>query len=177
MPWVVFLRGVNVGGHNRFQPKLLAGELSHLGMVNIGAAGTFVVREKISEERVRAEILSRLPFVPDVMICPAYAILEGARGNPFRTEAISSEVRAFVTVLAKAPAKVLRLPLYAPVRVNWEVKIVQVKGTCVFSLWRRRGTNPLYPNEVIEKHFAVAATTRSWNTLEKIVRILTDPPS
>jgi uncharacterized protein (DUF1697 family) len=30
----------------------------------------------------------------------------------------------------------------------------------------------LYPNAVVEKKFGVAATTRNWNTIEKVVKIL-----
>jgi len=44
MALVVFLRGVNVGGHRTFRPSLLANELSDFDVVNVGAAGTFVVR-------------------------------------------------------------------------------------------------------------------------------------
>ena len=48
MSLVVFLRGVNVGGHKRFRPAALAKELVHLDAVNIGAAGTFVIRRRVS---------------------------------------------------------------------------------------------------------------------------------
>jgi len=44
MKWVVFLRGVNVGGANRCQPAAIAKQLAKFGVVNIGAVGTFVVR-------------------------------------------------------------------------------------------------------------------------------------
>ena len=42
MALVVFLRGVNVGGHRTFRPSLLARQLEPYGVVNVGAAGTFV---------------------------------------------------------------------------------------------------------------------------------------
>ena len=45
MSLVVFLRGVNVGGHRTFRPSILARELSAYGVLNVGAAGTFVVRK------------------------------------------------------------------------------------------------------------------------------------
>ena len=54
---VVFLRGVNVGGHKTFQPSVLARELSDFDVVNVGAAGTFVIRKTISQAMVRAELL------------------------------------------------------------------------------------------------------------------------
>src|SRR5205809_727390 len=68
MASVVFFRAVNVGGHQKFQPGILAKELAHLGGVNIGAAGTFVVREHVSPAKLRDAILRRLPFRPELMI-------------------------------------------------------------------------------------------------------------
>jgi uncharacterized protein (DUF1697 family) len=59
-----------------------------------------------------------------------------------------------------------------PTKENWEVKIVQIEGMLALSLWRRLRENPLYPNQVIEKNFGVATTTRSWNTIEKVAKIL-----
>ena len=52
MTLVVFLRGVNVGGYKTFRPSLLAKELAEFDVVNIGAAGTFVVRKPISQANI-----------------------------------------------------------------------------------------------------------------------------
>ena len=41
MALVVFLRGVNVGGHRLFRPSAIAKEMAGLDVVNMGAAGTF----------------------------------------------------------------------------------------------------------------------------------------
>ena len=43
MALVVFLRGVNVGGHRTFRPSVLAQQLRGYSRVNVGAAVTFVV--------------------------------------------------------------------------------------------------------------------------------------
>ena len=168
MRWVVFLRAANVGKHNRFQPSVLAKELGKLGVVNIGAVGTFVVRKNVAEKALRAAILQKLPFKCDVMICPAKEIVDLARNNPFKNEATDNDRRVFLTVLSTPLARSPKLPIYAPDSKNWEVKIVRVVGVCVLSLWRRLKGNALYPNEVIEKRFGGATTTRSWNTVEKI---------
>jgi uncharacterized protein (DUF1697 family) len=45
MPSVILLRAVNVGGANRCRPAELAKQLAKFGVVNIGAVGTFLVRE------------------------------------------------------------------------------------------------------------------------------------
>jgi uncharacterized protein (DUF1697 family) len=49
MRWVVFLRAVNVGRANLCRPAELAKQLGKFGVVNIGAVGTFVARENVSE--------------------------------------------------------------------------------------------------------------------------------
>lgn len=169
---VVFLRGANVGAHNRFQPALLAKELSKFGVVNIGAVGTFVVREKVVDARLQAEILRKLPFKPEVMICRAQEILDLVGKDPFKEQPLSPDMRGFVSVMAKRPSVSLRLPLYRPNVDNWEVKVIQVSGKFALSLWQRLQKNVLYPNEVVEKHFGVPATTRSWNTILRIRTIL-----
>src|SRR5436190_23420666 len=76
MRWVVFLRAVNVGGANRCRPALLAKELANFGVVNIGAVGTSVVREDVSESVLRVAIAKKLPFKCEIMICPAGDIIK-----------------------------------------------------------------------------------------------------
>src|ERR1051325_140915 len=83
MASVVFFRAVNVAGHQTFQPGKLAKELATFGIVNIGAAGTFVVRENVAPTKLREEILRRLPFKPELMICPVKDVLALARGDWF----------------------------------------------------------------------------------------------
>jgi uncharacterized protein (DUF1697 family) len=53
---VVFLRGINVGGHRTFRPTKLAEALKHLGAANIGAAGTPVLRQHMTQAQARAEV-------------------------------------------------------------------------------------------------------------------------
>jgi len=45
MALVVFFRGINVAGHRAFRPSLLAKELAIYDAVNVGAAGTLVIRK------------------------------------------------------------------------------------------------------------------------------------
>jgi hypothetical protein len=71
---VVLLRGVNVGGHRTYRPTTLAEQLKHLDAVNIGAAGTFVIRRPGTPAQLRAEFARRLPFDAEIMICPGREI-------------------------------------------------------------------------------------------------------
>ena len=62
MALIVFLRGVNVGGHRTFRPSIFARELSDYDVVNVGAAGTFIVRKPGSRAKFRTALLRNLPF-------------------------------------------------------------------------------------------------------------------
>ena len=172
MASVVFMRGVNVGGHKKFSPAALARDLAALDVVNVGAAGTFVVRKSIGKGALQAELSRRLPFEADVMICTAREVLDLVAGQPFGRIPAGKEVRPFVTAMAKRPVSIPRLPILKPAGDDWQVKIVAVSGTFALSLWRRLGRSIVYPNEVVEKSLGVSATTRNWDTILKIRALL-----
>ena len=114
MASVVFLRAVNVGGTNRCRPALIAKQLSKFGVVNIGAVGTFVVREDVSEATLRAAIAKKLPFKCEIMICPAHDVMKLASKNPFAGQPSGKNVTRFVNVLAKRPRALPPFPLSLP---------------------------------------------------------------
>ena len=172
MALVVFLRGVNVGGHKAFQPSALARDLSDFDVVNVGAAGTFVIRKTISQAMLRAELLRRLPFQAEIMICRARDVIDLARGEPFRGEPSDKDVSRFLSVLAKRPRTLPLLPISQPAGDRWQVKVIGVPGRFALSLHRRLGRTAVYPNEVVEKNLSVSATTRNWNTICAIYDIL-----
>lgn len=172
MASVIFMRGVNVGGHKTFRPATLAREMAALDVANVGAAGTFVVRKAIAAPALRAEVGRRVPFETELMICAGRDVLDLVRDEPFPRTPAGKDVRRFVTVMAKRPRPIPKLPLRKPDREDWQVQVVAVSGVFALSLWRRLGRSLVYPNEVVEKAFGVPATTRSWDTLQKIRALL-----
>src|SRR5260370_556517 len=102
MACVVFLRAVNVGGTNRCQPALIAKQLAKFGVINIGAVGTFVVRKNVSESVLRSAIARKLPFRCEIMICPAKAIINLTRKDPFAGQPSGPDITRFVSVLHKS---------------------------------------------------------------------------
>ena len=173
MALVVFLRGVNVGGHKTFKPSVLAKELSHLDVVNIGAAGTFVIKKPISQSKLRAELLKRLPFEPDIMICSAKEIIDIASEDIFAGEPTTPDIVRFVSVLHKPLKSLPDLPLILNPDDDWLVKVVRIKERFVFGMYRRAMKTITYLGQV-EKRLGVLATTRNWNTINAIVKVLKD---
>jgi uncharacterized protein (DUF1697 family) len=172
MPLVVFMRGVNVGGHKAFKPSVLATELSDFDAVNVGAAGTLVVRGRVSQAALRAALKERLPFESELMICQAREIIDLVIADRFADQSAGSDVKKYVTVLAKRPRVMPDLPISRPTGADWQVKLIATRDRFVLSLHRRLGRTLIYPNEVVEKTLGVSATTRNWNTINAIHDIL-----
>jgi uncharacterized protein (DUF1697 family) len=171
MARVVFLRAVNVGGANRCQPALIAKQLARFGIVNIGAVGTFVVRENVSESTLRAAIAKKLPFKCEIMICPARDVLRLASKDPFERQSSGPDITRFVNVLAKRLHTPPPLPLSLPSDDEWLLKIIAIQDRFVLGLYRRQMKAISYLGK-IEKRLGVPVTTRNWNTIEKVVSIL-----
>jgi uncharacterized protein (DUF1697 family) len=173
MRWVVFLRAVNVGGANRCQPAQIAKQLAKFGLVNIGAVGTFVVRENVSESALRAAIARKLPFKCEIMICPARDIIKLASNDHFLGQPSSADITRFVSVLHQRPRRLRSLPLSLPSDDDWLLKIIAIPDRFVLGVYRRQMKAIGYLGK-IEKLLRAPATTRNWNTILKIVEILSE---
>src|SRR5678816_3436144 len=99
MASVVFLRAVNVGSTNRCQPAVIAKQLARFDIVNVGAVGTFVVRNDVSESTLRQAIEKKLTFKCEIMICAARDINKLVAKNPFVEQPSGPEITRFVGVL------------------------------------------------------------------------------
>jgi uncharacterized protein (DUF1697 family) len=171
MALVVFLRGINVGGHRRVRTSVLARDLSDYGVVNVGAAGTFVVCKPVSREKFRAELLKRLPFEVEVMICDGRDLIGLEAANPFGAGKQQSDVVHFVSVLSKPGRLRLPTPIALPSEKQWFLQIVASKGPFVFGAYRRHMKTIAYLGQM-DKLLGGPATTRNWNTVMAVVRIL-----
>ncbi|HSZ61666.1 MAG TPA: DUF1697 domain-containing protein [Terriglobales bacterium] len=171
MALVVFLRGVNVGGHRTFRPSILARELSGFDVVNVGAAGTFVVRRPGLRAKFRAALLRKLPFETEIVMCDGRDLLRLETENPFVNQPSSPDVVRFVSILSKAGGVRAPLPVAFPAAGEWLVRVIACDGQFVFGIYRRHMKTIGYLGQV-DKLYGVPATTRNWNTILAITRIL-----
>ena len=174
MALVVFLRGLNVGGHRTFRPTTLAKELQHLDAVNIGATGTFVIRKPIGLTQLRVEIARRLPFDAEIVICQGREILTLMNHNPFAGEPVRPDTVHFVSVLSRSPRLRARLPIQLPERGRWLLKVLAREGRFVLGMYRRHMKVIGYLGS-LDRHFGVPVTTRNWNTIAAIAKVLDKP--
>lgn len=165
---VVFLRGVNVGGHRTFRPSLLAAQLKDLGCVSIGAAGTFIFNKKIPLTKLRVELKRRLPFDTVVAVCHAENILQLVANPPFDQRRGRNVVR-FLSLLSENPRgpAPARLPANGP----WLVRVISQQKRFVVGEYRRHMKTITCLNE-LDRHCGAPATTRNWGTVQLIAKVL-----
>lgn len=175
MALVVFLRGVNVGGHKTFRPSVLARALSAFDVVNVGAAGTFVVRKPVSRAKFRAALLRKLPFRTGVVLCDGRDLIRLESEDPFGARPSRADVVRFVSVLLTPNRIRPSLPITLPPRGKWLVRLIASTKRFVFGEYRRHMKTIGYLGR-IDKLVGAPATTRNWNTIRAIVRVLKDPP-
>ncbi len=171
MALVVFLRGINVGGHRSFRPTKLAEALKHLDAVNIGAAGTLVIRQSMSQSEARAEVASRLPFAAEIVVCQGRDIVNLVSKNPFNGRSARRGVVHFVSVLSGRPRLAPSTPMQFPSSGPWLMKVLSKRNRFVIGMYRRH-MKVIGLLGGLDRLYGVSATTRNWNTIEAIARVL-----
>ena len=171
MALVVFLRGVNVGGHRTFRPTKLAEALKHLGAVNIGAAGTLVIRQPMTQAEARAEVARNLSFFTEIVVCQGRDIASLISRNPFEGQPMRGGIVRFVSVLSQRPRLTPSTPMRFPSSGQWLMKILTRRNRFIIGMYRRH-MKVIGFLGALDRLYGVSATTRNWNTIMAIARVL-----
>jgi len=150
---------------------MLAKQLQHLDAVNLGAAGTFVIRQPVTRARLRAELACRLPFDTEIMVCEGREIVRLMSHNHFAHHPMRPDIVRFVSVLSRRPRSAPTMPMRVPSRGTWLLKILARDDRFVLGLYRRHMKAIGYLG-TLDRLFGVPATTRNWNTMTAIATIL-----
>jgi uncharacterized protein (DUF1697 family) len=145
--------------------------MSDYDVVNVGAAGTFVVRKPGPRATFRAALLRKVPFETEVAMCDGRDLMRLEAENPFKAVPSRSDVVRFVSILSKPGGVRASLPVTLPPDGPWLVRVIASDAQFVFGMYRRHMKTIGYLGK-IDKLYGVPATTRNWNTILAIVRIL-----
>jgi uncharacterized protein (DUF1697 family) len=149
----------------------LAEQLRHLHAVNIGAAGTFVIRKPVSRAQLRSEVAQKLPFAAEIVICSGRDIVTLASSDLFSGHAVRPDIVRFVSVLSRRPRLAPELPMQLPAGGKWLMKILTRRGPFIVGLYRRQMKAIGYLGS-LDRLFGVPATTRNWNTITALAKVL-----
>ena len=142
--------------------------------VNIGAAGTFVIRRPVTRTQLRADLARRLPFDTEVMICRGDEILALMSRNHFADQPAGPDIVRFVSVLSKRPRSAIPMPIILPASGPWLLKIVASDHPFIVGIYRRHMKTIGYLG-TLDRLVGVPVTTRNWNTMTAIAKVLDSP--
>jgi uncharacterized protein (DUF1697 family) len=174
--YAAFLRGINVGGRTIKMDKLCQ-VLQEQGFENVKtllASGNVVFESKAGDSTARANIEQAIKdafgFEVHVIVRSAREVLTLVKENPFKAVKMTPNTRLYVTFLSKPPKSKLKLPHTA---LGGDYKILNVtKGhvISVIALTPKSGT--VNAMEILGKEFGIEITTRNWNTIQKVAKLL-----
>jgi uncharacterized protein (DUF1697 family) len=171
--FVVFLRGINVGGRS-VKNETLQEAFASLGFQNVATykqSGNVIFEadsENVEEIKKKIEIKLKVTLGYDVAVFvrTITKLKEIIKAQPFKRIKIKEGTNFLVTFLASAPAKFsIELPIIIP---KSTAQLVSSKGTEVFSETHGGGEGAL-PNPFIESKLKVKTTTRNMNIIREIV--------
>ncbi len=173
--FVVFLRGINVGGRIVVKQKLKEAFTS-LGFQNISTykqSGNVIFETDASNpQEIKAKIedkLSRLlGYEVAVFVRTIPQLKKIIDLDPFKNQG-KDGTSFLVTFLSDKPTNFpLKLPLTIP---KSTAQVISAKGTEVFSVTHGGGEGAL-PNPFFESKLKMKATTRNISIIRKIVEIM-----
>ena len=172
MTLVVLLRGANLG-KRRFSPKALAEALSDLGLVNVGAAGTFVVPKRVAERTLRERVQAELPWDDAEMVVLKETEVRDALAAGAKV-AVPEGAKRFGLALPDPPPAGLKLPLVALAKDGaWGMRYEAVAGRVAIGVRRRFDETGTYSTKDVDAALGSdRGTMRDWPTWEKIEKAM-----
>jgi uncharacterized protein (DUF1697 family) len=170
--FVVFLRGINVGGHIVVKEKL-KDAFSSLGFQDVSTykqSGNVIFKTELANPKdIKARIETKLQSFLGYEVATLVRTIPQLKSiidlDPFKNQ--DNEGTSFlVTFLAVKPAN---FPLQLPLTISKSsAQIISAKGTEVFSVTHGGGEGAL-PNPFLESKLKMKATTRNMNIIREIV--------
>jgi hypothetical protein len=155
---------------------VLAKQLKHLDAVNVGGAGTLAIPHAITRAKLRAELERRLRFEVEIIICEGRAIIRLMAQDFFAGHRVRPDTVRFVSVLARRPRVAPQLPMSLPSRGKWLLKVLARNDRFVIGLYRRHMRVISYLG-ALDRLFGAPVTSRNWNTMTAVAKVLKSPAS
>jgi len=179
--YVAFLRAINVAGQKLIKMEELARIFTAAGLKNVRTyiqSGNVIFDAKQASalalrRKIEIALQKVLGYEVTVMIQSLADIEEIVRRNPFQKIKTGAEAAVYVVFLSDEPRRVPKLPLVSAIE---NVDIFEVSERAAFVVSRRKKNGGFgYPNKFVEKELGVWGTTRSWNTVNKILKAAEKP--
>ena len=171
--YIALLRGINVSGHKIIKMDELRKSFGALGLGDVQTyvqSGNVVFKApKQSSERlskkIREKIARDFGFSVSVIIRSSEEVRRAIENNPFLKQRAIDSSKLHVTFLSKAPEKA---GLRVLEKLTAKPDQFRYSGTEVYLYCPDGYGRTKLSNNALERVLAVTATTRNWNTVNKL---------
>lgn len=175
--FVAFLRGINVGGHHKVPMVELKELLDKMGFTNISTllnSGNIVFDSKEPdtlkiEDTLSKQLEDHFGFSIPTMIRMGSSIQDLAAQEPFKDIKLTKDIRLYVSFLKEEKESELQLPYTSE---DSSFKILRLKDLCICSVLDIAIGKTPKAMGILEKEYGKDITTRNWNTIIKINKLL-----
>ncbi len=176
--YVAFLRGINVVGNTMVRMDDLKKAFASLGFTKIRtvlASGNVVFEtlkadQAVLTRKIEQKLQSTFGLEIAVMIRTAPAIQALIASKPFRKARLTAKTKCHVTFLSPDSESGLRISQRLQEKDFESFRESEGEVCSTVEISAVRGTSDLM--KMLEKQFGRRITTRTWNTVERIGRIL-----
>ena len=174
--YVAFLRGINVCGNSLIKMTELKKSFEALGLKKVTpvlASGNVVFTTETDldlKARIESMLSKDFEVRATAIVRNARQISELTKLNPFQPAELGPKTKVHVTFLGREKGTGSEFPARVP---DKQFHIIQTSRSEIYSAVDMSG-NARTPElmKSLEKRFGKDITTRTWNTVEKVARLL-----
>ena len=169
--YIVFLRGINVGGQKKIRMSELSSSLSNAGFHSVQTyiqSGNLIVKSKASKNKVSAKIhqviLDSFGYDVPVLTLKFSTLQKILKENPYPATEEDHKGIYFV-LLYERPNSALSEALQSEVFPNEEFTITP---TCIYLNCHAGYGRAKCNNNFFERRLKIQATARNWKTMNRM---------
>jgi len=174
--YVAFLRAINVRGHTQLAMADVCEAFSQAGCRNVSSyiqSGNVLFESAVHDcdalfAKITARVRAMSATEPSIVFRTIGELDAAARAAPFGQLADDKTLKLYVVFLAERAKRKPTLPI---VDAKERLELVGVHGAHAYVVSRRKPNTMMYgfPNSFVENALGVAATSRNWSTVSKIL--------
>ena len=176
VPYIGFLRGINVGGNAIIKMADLAKVFESLKFKNVRtfiASGNVLFETpeadaKALEAKIEKALKKAFGIEIAVMLRTRTEIQSILKRDPFGKKTADSNWKLYVVFMKDKPDAAAVRALSA---LNGEMETYEAAGREVFCAVHKNHPKPTFSGNFIEKHLKTRATARNWNTVVKVAAL------
>lgn len=175
--YVAFLRGINIGGNKQVSMRTLVGMFERMGFTSVRTvlnSGNIIFSsaekgDAALARTIEKEMEKEFGFSALIIIRSAGELAALAKLAPFKNVKKTDDTILYATFLASAPKTKPKLPY---ISADKSFRVLSMKKDVVFSIRDLSKTGTTAVMETVETLFGKDVTTRNWNTVGRILKLL-----